>query len=191
MASVEYNRAWVAAHPNYHREWRAKNRERYDAKARAWRAANPDKVRASMARYDAKPHRKTQRGDYAARQRRFDERHPGLRKQWRRDYQAERRTDQVQRMVDALRRRIRMTCRGVSRGALNGLGYSAKELRDHIEGLFKPGMSWTNYGTWHVDHRRPVALFDLPQRMLECFALENLQPLWATENWSKRARMEG
>jgi ribosomal protein L13E len=172
----------------YHREWRNKNRERYTVKASAWAAANPDKVRAKMARHDAKPHRRAQRGDWRARQARYNERHPDRKQRSRREHQARRRKDPVQRAVDALRRRIRMTCYGVSRGALTGLGYSADQLRVHLEGLFKAGMTWANYGTWHVDHRRPVASFVLPDQMMECFALSNLQPLWAPENLKKGGR---
>lgn len=67
------------------------------------------------------------------------------------------------------------------------VGCTAAELRDHLESQFQPGMSWENYGEWHVDHRRPCASFDLldPAQQLECFHHTNLQPLWALDNLRK------
>lgn len=65
------------------------------------------------------------------------------------------------------------------------LGYSANELKTHLESLFKEGMTWYNYGEWHIDHIRPVSKFDKNADVKEVNALENLQPLWAKENLSK------
>jgi hypothetical protein len=60
------------------------------------------------------------------------------------------------------------------------LGYSAIELKDHITSLFTDGMSWNNYGEWHIDHIIGIANFDpeTPQSIVN--ALSNLRPLWAT-----------
>jgi hypothetical protein len=60
------------------------------------------------------------------------------------------------------------------------LGYSALELKQHLESLFTEGMSWDNYGEWHIDHKKPVASFDKDTPMNIVNALSNLQPLWAT-----------
>ena len=60
------------------------------------------------------------------------------------------------------------------------IGYSAKQLKNHIECLFLPHMSWDNYGEWHIDHIKPVISFPkntLPKIVNE---LKNLRPLWAT-----------
>jgi hypothetical protein len=60
------------------------------------------------------------------------------------------------------------------------LGYSAVELKQHIESLFTEGMSWDNYGEWHIDHIKPLSSFpkDTPIKVVN--SLSNLQPLWAT-----------
>jgi hypothetical protein len=69
------------------------------------------------------------------------------------------------------------------------LPYSILELKEHIEGLFTEGMTWDNYGEWHIDHIYPQSL--LPFSSLEdhnfqkCWKLSNLQPLWAYENLQK------
>lgn len=69
-------------------------------------------------------------------------------------------------------------------GAFRFVGCSAPELRAHLEKQFTPGMSWANYGAWHIDHITPCASFDLTdeQQVHACFNWRNLQPLWALEN---------
>jgi hypothetical protein len=73
------------------------------------------------------------------------------------------------------------------------LGCTIEELRAHLEAQFQDGMSWDNRGYygWHIDHIRPCASFDLtvPEQQKECFNYRNLQPLWARDNMSKRARV--
>jgi hypothetical protein len=67
------------------------------------------------------------------------------------------------------------------------VGCSIKKLRRHLESKFVRGMSWDNYGKWHVDHIRPCASFDLSkfEEQAKCFNWKNLQPLWAKDNLSK------
>jgi len=65
------------------------------------------------------------------------------------------------------------------------LGYSALELKEYIESLFLPGMSWDNHGEWHIDHIRPVTNFSNTEDVKVVCALENLQPLWEFDNLSK------
>jgi hypothetical protein len=60
------------------------------------------------------------------------------------------------------------------------IGYSALELKEHIESLFTIGMSWDNYGQWHIDHIKPVSSFDKDTPIKTVNVLSNLQPLWAT-----------
>lgn len=69
--------------------------------------------------------------------------------------------------------------------------FTMNQLKEHLEGLFIEGMSWQNYGEWHIDHIKPQVLLpyktmDEPN-FLECWALENLQPLWAEDNIRKGA----
>jgi transketolase len=65
------------------------------------------------------------------------------------------------------------------------LGYSAEDLKSHMNRLFKENMSWENWGEWHVDHIIPVSKFDPNTPMSVVNALDNLQPLWAFDNLSK------
>jgi hypothetical protein len=70
---------------------------------------------------------------------------------------------------------------------MNLVGCSIKKLKQHLESKFKRGMTWFNYGKWHIDHIRPCASFDLSKakEQRKCFHYKNLQPLWAKENQSK------
>ena len=97
------------------------------------------------------------------------------------------------RLVDATRARIWASLKGRTDGALfSRLEYSLDNLKKHLEGLFREGMTWENYGRWHVDHIKPCASFDLtdPEQFSECWALKNLQPLWSQENCRKGARYD-
>lgn len=68
------------------------------------------------------------------------------------------------------------------------LGCTGAELVAHLERQFTDGMTWENYGKWHVDHRKPCAKFNLldPLEQQKCFHFSNLQPLWSTDNWKKK-----
>jgi hypothetical protein len=65
------------------------------------------------------------------------------------------------------------------------LGYSAEEFRENIQSKFTEGMSWENWGEWHIDHIMPVSKFDKETSASIVNALSNLQPLWAEENFKK------
>lgn len=75
------------------------------------------------------------------------------------------------------------------------LGYTTDDLRQHLEKRFAPGMSWDNYGEWHIDHERPVASFSFDVDPLatikECWALENLKPMWGPDNKRKSSTWNG
>jgi len=76
------------------------------------------------------------------------------------------------------------------------VGYSVQQLKEHLEKQFKPEMNWENHGTyWHIDHKRPKSWFNYDSAehpdFKQCWALENLQPLEATENMKKGNKFEG
>ena len=73
------------------------------------------------------------------------------------------------------------------------LGYTIEELMNHLESLFTDGMSWDNYGEWHVDHKIPMNSFVFESvdddGFKECWKLDNLQPLWGLDNLSKGTKL--
>jgi hypothetical protein len=75
------------------------------------------------------------------------------------------------------------------------VSYTVQELKMHLEDLFENGMSWDNYGEWHIDHIVPQSWFKYnnanDKDFKKCWALENLQPLWEKANCSKGNRYAG
>ena len=75
------------------------------------------------------------------------------------------------------------------------LGYNTIDLVNHLENKFVNNMSWCNYGRggWHIDHIRPIASFDVsdPDWLKNAFSLDNLQPLYESDNCSKGSLYNG
>ena len=60
------------------------------------------------------------------------------------------------------------------------LGYSATDLKHHIEKQFTTGMNWENHGEWHIDHIISVVDFPSSTPVKIVCALSNLRPMWGT-----------
>jgi len=60
------------------------------------------------------------------------------------------------------------------------LGYSALDLKEHIEKQFTKGMCWENHGDWNIDHHFPVTSFPPNTPVDKVCALSNLKPMWST-----------
>lgn len=103
------------------------------------------------------------------------------------------RDDPYFRVVRNLRRRMALAITNARfwRTTQDIIGCSREALIQHLEQKFSPGMTWANYGTWHIDHIIPCASFNLSVQaeIRTCFNYSNLQPLWATDNIRKGAKM--
>jgi len=85
---------------------------------------------------------------------------------------------------------------------LNYLQYTISILKEHLENLFEPWMTWENYGryksktwndndqstwTWQIDHIIPQSTFKYTsmedEEFKKCWALENLRPYSAQQNF--------
>lgn len=112
------------------------------------------------------------------------------------------REDVQYRLTCSLRSRLyRAISKNLKSGsAVRDLGCSIEFLKEHLEKQFYPHpktgekMTWGNYGVsgWHVDHIKPLTIFDLTKRehLLEACKFTNLQPLWAEENLKKSNKVE-
>lgn len=69
------------------------------------------------------------------------------------------------------------------------LGCSYQEVMEHIEIQFMPGMSWDNYGQWHIDHILPLSYADNAEECEMLCHYINLQPLWAEDNLMKHNKI--
>jgi len=78
--------------------------------------------------------------------------------------------------------------------AVKMLGCSIEEFKMYFESLFTEGMTWekVNSGEIHIDHKRPLANFDLsiPENQATACHYSNLQPLWAVDNLKKSDKWE-
>ena len=199
---------WVKANPDRHKasvisyqeknrekcliraqQWAENNRERSRQIKAEWKKRNPETVRRH-AREAARRDPEKQ----AARKRAYLAANPevGL------EYQRKRRAENCNRRVnDAMGNRMRDVLRSNKGGKswIALVGYGLDDLVAHLEAKFLPGMTWENYGQWHIDHVRPVSSYDFEEDMeskvRECWGLKNLQPLWALDNMTKGKKWDG
>lgn len=157
------------------RIWAKENSEKRAAILRRWYRANLKSCDASARRW----------------QRENPEKYAKINRRWRNNNP---KWVEKNKISFNLRTRIWGALKGHIKlgGTFELVGCSAIELQAHLQRLFKPGMSWENYGLrgWEVDHIRPCALFDLsdPEQQRACFHYTNLQPLWKSENRKKGAK---
>jgi len=110
-------------------------------------------------------------------------------KKWRKDnpeYLREYYSQPQFRIAKNLRNRVRRALRGIikSENTLSLIGMHIPEFMEYLSSRFQEGMSWENYGQWHIDHIRPCKSFDMSNesQQRECFHWSNMQPLWAIDN---------
>lgn len=110
-------------------------------------------------------------------------------------YDLKQRSTPMGRINDSISSSIRRMLKGNKAGHkwTSLLGYDSIQLVKHLEKQFTEGMTWENYGKWHIDHIIPVSVFNFssPEHIdfKRCWALKNLRPLWAKENLQKRAKI--
>jgi len=65
---------------------------------------------------------------------------------------------------------------------LDVYGTDKQSFMNHLASLFKKGMSWKNYGAWHLDHKINLSEFNLlnPKFVKVANHFSNIRPLWAT-----------
>lgn len=73
----------------------------------------------------------------------------------------------------------------------NILGIDINDFRNYLESKFDSGMSWENYGDWHIDHIIPISYANTIDDIYKLSNYTNLQPLWAFDNLSKGNRYIG
>jgi hypothetical protein len=108
---------------------------------------------------------------------------------------ANRKLTPAQRRINhAMSRDIRRSLQGMKnkRHWETIVGYPLTDLMQTLEKEFRQGMTWNNYGKWHLDHMIPLARFVFhsvdDSEFKKAWSLDNLQPLWADENFKKRDR---
>ena len=154
----------------------SKNKEKLNSYHKDWAKDNKDELKKYHTewRKDNEAHTKRQR-----------------------DYERKRRAEDPKYRLAARTRTAVYTCLKEAnvakyRSTFELLGYTLEDLIKHLENQFTEGMTWDNYGEWHVDHKIPMAKFNFTSvedaEFKLCWCLENLQPLWELDNLSKGSR---
>ena len=134
------------------------------------------------------------RKDNATRCREYRNNHPGRYREQKRKYIAKRRKEDKNFLVqDRISCQVYQFCKRINVLKTNSfwksIDYTPKELRSHLEGSMWYGMDWDNYGDWHIDHIKPKSKFKIneygDEQFMECWGMDNLQPLWAEDNQFK------
>jgi hypothetical protein len=147
----------------YHKEWSKENRDRLNEYHKEWREKNIDKHREKKRNYQKR----------------------------------KRHTDPIYKLISNFRTAIYIVLKENKldkySNYFNMVGYSAEQLKEHLEKRFKDDMSWENYGEWHIDHIKPISSFVFEsvddKEFKECWSLNNLQPMWGVENIKKSNKL--
>jgi hypothetical protein len=147
-------------------KWRAKNPEKLKQDGVKWRAENPEKVKQDNAKWRA------ENSGYSS------------------NYHKQRKLeDPLFRLLCNMRSACSRVVKQLSLGkkpmsTFKWIGCSPEELKARLESLFTEGMTWQNYGEWHVDHIRPICSFTT-EEWEQVNHYNNLRPLWAEDNLAK------
>lgn len=180
------------------------NAENIKARVAAYRVANPEKTADAKRAAYLKKHDQY-KAKFRAAYRRDPDRKKKYQSEYRRNnllavnaatarYKRERlRSDPLFRAEYSMRSRVFQAFRNKrlpKRGrTLEILGCGWNELKAHMEERFTEGMSWDNYGSWHVDHIIPLSSATSEAELVRLCHFTNLQPLWAADNIRKGARI--
>lgn len=175
---------WIENNPERHaenmRKWTEKNKEKISARSREWSKDNRERQTENVLRWRQNNLERSREIDLIAARKRRQALSP-----------QERIVDRIHHSIATLLRRgIRNGKSGLRTFEI--LGYSVGDLMNHLGAQFTEGMSWDNYGEWHIDHKRPRVSFDISSiedsSLKACWGLNNLQPLWAADNHSKGSK---
>jgi hypothetical protein len=190
-------RLCVSARNNRKRAERTKSHQK-------WRLANKEHVNSAQHEYRKKDEVKSKRALYQSAYSKLNAEAINAQKRaWRLTVLDDQRlkrsvyvkTRESSDVMFKITRRLRsrfgklLTGKVKNSSAVHDLGCSVEALRDHLEALFDHGMTWANYGQWHLDHVVPLASASTDIELKALCAFTNLQPLWANENLKKGAKV--
>ncbi len=170
------------------RQYSLRNREKLRLKAREYFLANKATVNAKQRDYAER--KKEEKKTYQIK-------HKDRMRETHRAWCAKQRKENpLYRLHDNLTSSIGQCLRTGKDGksAESLLGYTISDLKKHLEKQFLSGMTWENYGAWHVDHIVPLCAFNITSiddiDFKRAWSLSNLRPLWRHENLVKSGRVD-
>ena len=167
------------------KKWYQNNKEKCSKTCKKWRLNNKDKTKVRMQKYYLKNKEKLNASNSNYKKNNKESINQYYKERLKNDPSFKIAHNLRVRMKDIFKNNFK------SGSAVKDLGCSIKDLKIHLEQQFQEGMNWDNYGSWHIDHIKPLASFDLAKReqLLEACNYNNLQPLWAKDNLSKGCRV--
>lgn len=161
----------------------SKNRTRKDGHAHKCKKCSVEYNRKYL---EKNPSKKVEWGKSSDERRAYRQNHKNEIRVYRRAWKKSRRAiDPLFRLKENLRTRMWSVLKNRNTHFSQYIGCSELELISHLESQFSDGMSWNNYGKWHVDHKIPLASASSEVDIIRLFHYENLSPLWAIDNRRK------
>lgn len=165
------------------KEWRENNKEHLHIKAKEWRENNKNRSIETQAKW-----RDNNREYFYE----WAKNNPDKVKQYNKKSDAKKRQEKPWTIAwrNQLTGALKRLKQNKQKTTIKSLGYSAEQLREHIESLWSEGMNWDNYGgkrgCWEIDHKKAVSKFNWDVKVSLVNSLDNLQPMWVTDNRKKR-----
>jgi len=177
-----------------------KNQDRNLIYAREYRVKNKEKIKLREEKNREK-YKKMRLEKYPLRKEKYinnikrwnKENKDRINKSRRKYVKAKRQTNLEFKLTEILRCKLLTTLRAKNvkkqMRALELVGCTLQELKEHLESQWHPGMNWDNHTKtgWHIDHIKPCNTFDLTdiEQQKLCFHYTNLRPLWADDNYTR------
>ena len=189
------NKKWRDNNKEHSKEYAKKyyklNKEYCDKKNKKWFNENKELVKGYNKKYYKLNKEKVK--EYNTKYR--EENKEKIRKRYNKWEKNKRKTDDLFRLKQNLRSRTRVAFKrkGYSKNTKTQemLGVDWEIAKKHIERQFIKGMSWDNYGEWHIDHIIPLSSAKTSERLKKLCHYTNLQPMWAVDNLIKSDSIRG
>jgi hypothetical protein len=160
----------------YNKNWYDKNKEEILEKKKEYRQENKEKLSQYNLEYKSRPEVIQ------------------ARKKYDREYIKQRRQEPLFKLKCNIRTYTSRAFRrmGYYKNTKTSklLGADYYFVKKYIEAQFKKGMTWDNYGEWHIDHIKPLSSAKDEKELISLSHYTNLQPLWAIENQRKHNKIK-
>lgn len=151
---------------DYEKKYKEKNKEKIKKRDKNYRKKNIEKIKKREKNYRKnnkdkhKKYRKENKEYFKNKKKEYYSSEKGKisKRKWYNNYN--KKNPHVVAWRSLMRRVIIQLQYNKTDTTLNELGYSSNKLKLHISSLFLSGMSWNNYGEWHIDHIKSVSLFN-------------------------------
>lgn len=192
----EYNKKYRANNKEYFIKYRENHKEKDKVRWATYYQEHKEKIKEYRDKYTSENKEKIKASKDKSRQKRREIANQLARERYYRNKLFLNEREKMRR-DNNVEYKLKLYCRsrmtrifsrlkiGKPSSTLNLLGAKIEIVKHHIERQFKLGMTWENYGEWHIDHIVPLASAQTKDDIIKLFHYTNLQPLWAIENLKK------